>query len=134
MAFSFNEETYAIRMPPGDTGDLWIEVEWGAMSEGDAVLFAIVDKRSSEDLMCRAAEVRMETDESGVQIAKAHIRLCNHDTRDLEPGTHYWQLRLVTSPARDADGNVIADECSDHVVSVFDEMPVFKLLRKGARV
>lgn len=133
MAFTFDETNNMIRMPPGDTGDLWIEVEWAVLREGDAVLFAIVNRRG-EDLMCRAADVAIETGEDGTRLARAHIRLCNHDTRDLEPGTYYWQLRIVTSPARDEQGNVIADECSDHVISVFDDMPVFKLMKKGARV
>lgn len=134
MAFTFREENHMISMPPGDTGDLWIEVEWGAMRAGDAVLFAIVDRRSGEDLLCKAAEVVVEQGEDGKRLALAHIRLCNHDTRDLDPGTYFWQLRLVTGPARDGQGNVIADDCSDHVISVFDELPVFKLLKKGARV
>lgn len=126
MPFTFDEATYRISMPPGDTGDLFIEAEWDTEKE-TAVVFAIVNRRTGEDLMLKAAEI-----EGG----RAHIRLCNHDTRDLEPGTYNWQLRMVTSPVRDENGNIIADECTDDVISVFsgDSMPVFKLERKGARV
>ena len=126
MPFTFDEATYKISMPPGDTGDLFIEVEWDTDKEVAAV-FAIVDRRTGEDVMKKAAEVS-----NGV----AHIRLCNRDTRDIEPGTYAWQLRLITSPARDDDGNVIADECADDVVSAFggDSMPAFRLEKKGARV
>lgn len=126
MAFTFDEATNKISMPPGDTGDLFVDVEWDTEKE-TAVVFAIVNRRTGEDMMLKSAEI-----EGG----KAHIRLCNHDTRDLEPGTYNWQLRLVTSPARDEEGNIIADECGDDVISVFsgDSLPVFKLEKKGARV
>lgn len=126
MPFAFDEATYKISMPPGDTGDLFVDVEWETDKEIAAV-FAIVNKRTGEDVMKKAVEV---------VDGKAHIRLCNHDTRDAEPGTYNWQLRLITSPARDEEGNIIADECADDVVSVFggDDMPVFRLEKKGARV
>ena len=54
----------------------------------------------------------------------------------MKPGVYAWQLRLVTSPARDEDGNIIADECTDDVVSVFsgEAMPEFVLEKRGARV
>ena len=127
MPFMFDETTKKISMPPGDTGDLYIEVEWEANGKETAAVFAIVDTRYGKDLMIKAAEI---------VDGKAHIRLCNHDTRDLKPGTYAWQLRLVTSPARDEEGNIIADECTDDVISVFsgEEMPEFVLEKKGARV
>lgn len=126
MAFTFDEETRKISMPPGDTGDLFVDVEWDTEKE-TAVVFAIVNRRTGEDMMLKSAEIA---------DGKAHIRLCNHDTRDMEPGIYNWQLRLVTSPARDEEGNIIADECGDDVISVFsgDSLPIFKLEKKGARV
>lgn len=127
MAFKFNKTNYEISMPPGDTGDLHIDVEWKSGNVDDAaVIFGVVDK-NGKDLIVKAGDLA---------DGKAHIRLCNHDTRDLEPGRYKWQLRIVTSPARDENGNVIADECSDNVISVFngDKMPTFRLEKKGARV
>lgn len=126
MPFTFDEATYKISMPPGDTGDLFVDVEWDTEKE-TAVVFAIVNRRTGEDVLLKAAEIA---------DGKAHVRLCNHDTRDLAPGTYCWQIRLVTSPARDEDGNIIADECTDDVISVFsgDSLPIFKLEKKGARV
>ena len=132
MAFTFDEETRKISMPPGDTGNIWLEIDWPAMKAGDAVIFAIVSRREG-DMLLKAAEVEQDA-ESG--LYRAHIRLCNHDTRDIEPGTYNWQVRLVTDPVRDENGNVIADECTDNVISVFggDSMPVFRMERKGGRV
>ena len=127
MPFTFDEATYRISMPPGDTGDLHLEIEWDTNSKNAAAVFAIVNPRYGKDLLIKAAEI-----ENG----KAHIRLCNHDTRDMKPGTYSWQLRLISSPARDEAGNIIADSCTDDVISVFsgDRMPEFILEKKGARV
>ena len=127
MPFTFDEATYRISMPPGDTGNLFFDVEWDTHEKEAVVIFAIVNRRTGKDVLLKTAEVA---------DGRAHIRLCNHDTRDLEPGTYNWQARLVTSPAKDEDGNVIADECTDDVDSVFDgdNMPVFRLERGGARV
>lgn len=126
MPFTFDEETYKISMPPGDTGDIYIDLEWDTQAKEAAVVFAIVSRRAG-DVLLKAAEI---------EDGKAHIRLCNHDTRDLNPGAYSWQLRLVTSPARDETGNIIADECTDDVISVFSggSMPAFVLEKKGARV
>ena len=126
MPFQFNSETRGIVMAAGDTADLYVSVDWAGLADGDAVLFAICDRRGS-DLMVKAADV------AG---GKAHVRLCNHDTRDLDAGRYKWQLRIVTSPARDESGSVIADACTDDVISVFDsdELPAFRLTRTGARV
>ena len=127
MPFTFDEATYRISMPPGDTGDLHLEIEWDTNGKNAAAVFAIVNPRYGKDLLIKAAEI-----ENG----KAHIRLCNHDTRDMKPGTYSWQLRLISSPARDEAGNIIADSCTDDVISVFsgDRMPEFILEKKGARV
>ena len=127
MPFTFDEATYRISMPPGDTGDLHLEIEWDTNGKDAAAVFAIVNQRYGRDLLIKAAEI-----ENG----KAHIRLCNHDTRDMKPGAYAWQLRLISSPARDEAGNIIADSCTDDVISVFsgDRMPEFILEKKGARV
>ena len=126
MPFRFNEETRAIQLAAGDTADLYVAVDWAGLADGDAVLFAVCDRRV-EDLLVKAADVA---------DGRAHVRLCNHDTRDLDAGQYRWQLRIVTSPARDESGSVIADACTDDVISVFDsdELPAFRLTRTGARV
>lgn len=127
MPFTFDETTMRISMPPGDTGDLYLDVEWDTHGKDAAAVFAIVNPRYGKDVLLKAVEII---------DGKAHVRLCNHDTRDIKPGTYAWQVRLVTSPARDEHGNIIADECTDDVISVFggEEMPEFILEKKGARV
>lgn len=127
MPFVFNEQDRSIAMAAGDTADIYVSVDWVGIADGDAVLFAVFNPNTGEDVLIKAADV---TD------GKVHIRLCNHDTRDMPAGRYRWQLRIVTSPARDEAGNVMADECTDDVISVFDygAIPGFTLRRTGARV
>ena len=125
MAFTFDESTYKISLPQGDTADIDVSIDYAGIEPGDALLFAIFDPQSG-DLMSKTVEI---------QDGRAHIRLCNHDTRDIAPGTYRWQLRIVTNPARDADGHIIADDCTDDVISVFNEkQPIIKIYRGGAHV
>ena len=127
MAFVFDTQTGNITMPTGDTGDIHVNVNYDELKEGDAVLFAVFDKydKTGGDLLIKTADI---------VDGKAHIRLCNADTRNLAAGAYKWQLRIVTDPARDENGNIIADECTDNVISVFQTPPTFKLTRGGAYV
>ena len=126
MPFTYNPDTREIRIAPGDTASILVEIDWAALKPGDVVLFAVYDPSAERgDLFCRAAEI---------VDGAAHVRLCNSDTRDIPPGVYRWDLRIVTDPARDANGNVIADDCSDHVITVFDKSPKFRLQRGGAYV
>lgn len=124
MPGNYDESTRQITLPCGDTFDLWIDVEWDALTEGDVILFAVYNS-SGEDVLVKAAEIEDGT---------AHIRICNHDTRDIAAGRYKWNLRLVTDPERDENGNVYAADCSDNVITVLDTPPTFKLWKGGAYV
>lgn len=124
MPFFFDDETFDITMACGDTGGITVKVNWDKLVQGDVVLFAIFD-RTGEDKLIKSVEI-----ENGL----ANIRLCNHDTRDIPAGGYKWNLRIVTSPEFDTDGNVIADDCSDEVITVFDSPPSIRLTKGGARV
>lgn len=92
---------------------------------GDVILFTIFDHNTGEDKLIKPVEIL---------DGRAHIRLCNHDTRDITPATYRWNLRIVTSPVRDEEGNVRVDECTDNVITVFDDPPKIKLWKGGAYV
>lgn len=127
MAGSYNPETNAIELPAGDTMTLTVNVSGGY----DAVVFAIFDPTRSKgaDLLRIPAEII---------DGRAIIRLANSHTRDLKAGAYKWQLRAVSDPARDADGNIIADDPGDNVVSYFGSadkpLPEFTIRRDGAYV
>lgn len=124
MPFTYNESDRSVQMACGDTANIWVEIEWDRLAPGDVILFAICE-RSGEDKLVKPIEI---------EDGQAHIRLCNHDTRDIEPGRYRWNLRIVTSPVYDEDGNVRVDECTDDVITVFDDPPTIRLTRGGAYV
>ena len=125
MPFAFDESTRAITMAAGDTADIAVYVNWDRLSAGAVLLFAMFDPAQSGDLICKPV---------AIEDGQAHVRLCNHDTRDIEPGRYKWNLRIVTSPDLDESGNVRADECTDDVLTVFDSPPAFKLTKGGGYV
>lgn len=126
MAYTFDPETRAITLPCGDTMNLRLKL---TEIQFDAAVFAIYDAKAGEDIFKKAVKV-----ENG----GAEIRLSNADTRELEPGSYNWNLRLVSDPAYGENGEVIADEDSDNVVTVFgpgkSDIPKFTLVRNGAYV
>ena len=127
MALKINHDNYTISMPPGDTGDIYLEIDWKNVDLSNAaIVFGVIDSEGV-DIVLKQGDI---------VDGKTHIRLCNHDTRDLESGTYRWQLRIVTDPGADENGNIIADDCEDNVVSVFDgnKLPKFILEKRGARV
>lgn len=125
MPGNFDSATRQITLPCGDTFDLWVDIDWPALAAGDVILFAIFDKSTGEDMLVKPAEI---------VDGQAHIRLCNHDTRDIEPATYRWNLRIVADPVRDENGNVLVDECTDNVITVLDDPPRIKLWKGGAYV
>lgn len=126
MAFTYDKETNKITMEPGDTGSFTVDVNWPSY-DGEIALVMGVCNKEGEDILLKHFPV---------VDGAANVKLCNHDTRDLEPGNYKWQLRIVTNPEYDENGKVYAKDCADKVVSVFsgDSMPTFRLTKKGARV
>ena len=53
MAFTFDESTYKISLPQGDTADIDVSIDYAGIEPGDALLFAIFDPQSG-DLMSKA--------------------------------------------------------------------------------
>lgn len=127
MPYTFDAETKEIVLPVGDTLDMVVTVNG---YQYDAAVFAIYEKAGGEDILRVPAQIG----EDGL----AHIRLSNALTRDLEPGRYKWNLRLVSDPETDAEGNMIAEDASDDVLTVFGPenggIPDLRLVRNGGRV
>lgn len=126
MPYTFDPDTHGIVLPVGDTMDFAINVTSDAYH---AIVFAIYDRADGTDLLRVPAEI---------VDGAAHIRLATEHTRDLEPGKYKWNLRLVEDPARDDEGNIIADDEQDDVLTVFgpdqNSIPDIRLVRNGGRV
>lgn len=127
MPYTFNSATKSIVLPIGDTMTINVTVTGYTF---DAIVFAIYDRDTGEDLLL----IPMDIDADG----NASIRLSNELTRSLEPGRYKWNLRLVTDPERDEYGNIIAEDANDDVVTVFGpdngSIPDMKLVDNGGRV
>lgn len=126
MAYTVDPKTKAITLPCGDTMNLRLKL---TDIQFDAAVFAIFNQKTGEDILKKSVKIA-----GGV----ANIRLSNADTRDLEPGSYNWNLRLISDPAYGEDGEIVADEDSDDVVTAFgpekSNVPKFTLVRNGAHV
>lgn len=125
MPFAYDTTDNSITMAVGDTATITAIVEWENLAPGDVILFAIFDRTTGEDKLCKPVEIKDE---------QAVIRLCNRDTRDIPAGRYKWNLRIVTDPVYDEEGNVRVDECTDDVITVFNDPPNIRLTIGGARV
>ena len=126
MAGTYDPETHAIELPCGDTATITVNVPNGGY---DAIVFSIYNADRRKDLLRIPVEIA---------DGKAVIRIANRHTRDLKPGEYKWQLRFVSDPDADADGNIIADDDSDNVASLFgsedNPLPDFICRKDGAYV
>ena len=126
MAYVFDPETRKITLPAGDTMDFKIHTN----GDFDVAIFAVYNRTTGQDVVA----VPVEIDADGY----ANIRLANRHTRDVPAGNYKWNLRLVSDPEFDENGNVVVDEDSDNVLTVFgpdnDDIPIFVIRRTGAYV
>jgi hypothetical protein len=126
MAYTFDPETLAVTLDCGDTFNMRLKL---TDIQFDVAVFAIYNAKAREDILKKAVKI-----ESG----GAKIRLSNADTRDLEAGNYNWNLRFVSNPAYGENGEVIVDDDSDDVVTLFgpakSDVPKFTLVRNGAYV
>lgn len=65
------------------------------------------------------------------------VYLTNADTRAIAAGDYVWDVRIVTDPEYDESGNVICDDTTDEVISLFsggNGMPKFTVTEVAAIV
>lgn len=126
MPYTFDEITLDVVLPVGDTMQFCVNV---ANDAYHVVIFAIYDRNDGADILRVPVEI---------VDGAANIRLTSAHTRDLPAGRYKWNLRLVSDPEYDENGNVIVEDESDNVVTVFgpenDAIPNIKLVKNGGRV
>lgn len=127
MPYTFDPDTHKIVLPVGDTVNIPVRVRGDAIFH--AMVFAIYDRADGTDLLRVPVEI---------VDGEAHIRLATKHTRDLEPGKYKWNLRLVTDPEYDENGNIMLQDINDDAMTVFgpenSEIPDIILVRNGGRV
>lgn len=127
MPYTFDPDTHEIKLPVGDTVNIPVRVRGDAIFH--AMVFAIYDRADGTDLLRVPVEI---------VDGAARIRLATKHTRDLEPGKYKWNLRLVTDPEYDENGNIMLQDINDDAMTVFgpenSEIPDIILVRNGGRV
>ena len=126
MPYKYDPDTRSITISAGDTMDFSLNVSG---KDYDAAVFAAYNPTTGEDVVVVPAELN---------AGKCTIRLAARHTRDVAAGKYKWNIRLVSDPGRDEEGNIVADNDSDNVLSVFgpdkNTIPDFIVRRTGAYV
>ena len=123
MPYLYNEATHKITIPRGDTATLHFTVDGGGVRDGDAVLFRVRNRSRNLWTITKIALV-----ENGA----ATIRLTSADTRGLSSGQKYgWSIGVVSDPDTDVDGNPIANDATDNVLTAFNELMTFEVVESG---
>lgn len=127
MAFEIDANK-TITLPAGDDAEFSFSGLEGLVSldAGDKALFVVFDKSSNTSIFKRSFDIVDGT---------AVIRLTNADTRVFAPGAYTWNLRVITDPELDEDGNIICADADDHVRTLFNaRMPKFIVTEAGCVV
>lgn len=126
MPFQYSASSGRITCPRGDTGALRVTISGDiSLLPGDMLVFGLYDPKTKETLLRKQA---------AITEGAAMLRFTNADTREMAAGSYKYNLRIVTNPEYDADGNVICVDDSDNVLSVYNELPKFEILEAGVHV
>ena len=120
MAFNYDPGTNKITCPRNNNGTLEVNVTGMTFGPEDVVAFYIRDPAWSRKLR----EKVLLPDSNG----KCAFTLNSGDTDLIPPGKYKWNLRIVTSPQFDADGNLTIAEDSANSITVFNRAPEFEVL------
>lgn len=120
MAFSYDPGTNKITCPRNNNGALEVKVTGIAFEAEDVVAFYIRDPARSKKLR----EMVLHPDGEG----KCVFALNSGDTALIPPGRYKWNLRIVTAPLYDNDGNLTIAEGSANSITVFNRAPDFEVL------
>lgn len=128
--FVINKQTNEIVLPRGDTLAFKINLRGTNFPEDTVALFGVcgADRRGNPTTTIFSKAFR-------VYKNCVYIFLSNQDTRNLRAGGYVWDLRIVTDPEYDEDGNVRCEDISDNVISIFSgsvDLPSFVV--KGVAV
>ena len=120
MAFNYDPGTNKITCPRNNNGTLEVNVTGMTFEPGDVLAFYIRDPARAKKLR----EIVLHPGEEG----KCMFTLNSGDTELIPPGKYKWNLRIVTAPQFDEDGNLTIAEDSANSITVFNRPPDFEVL------
>jgi len=112
-----DKETYQITCPTGDTGQFTLsltDIEGNPLDheiEGVAV-FAVCQQINNVYVNIRQKAVELVNNMATIVITPGF-------SRGIPSGEYFWDIRIVTDPGKDEEGNIITDERTDEVHSLF---------------
>lgn len=120
MAFQYDNGTNKITCPRNNSGTLEVSVTGMELGAKDVMEFYIRDIARDS----RIWEKVLHPDTDG----KCVFTLNSRDTDLIPPGKYRWNLRIVTAPVYDGDGNLTVAEDSANSITVFNRPPEFEVL------
>lgn len=118
MAVQYDSKKNRIILPRGDTMTVDVSVDSGQFPDGSEAIFAVSKKDYAEVFSVHQI----------ISGGKATLRIAHDKTALLDVGDYYWDVRLVSDPSYDSNGEVICDDDTDHVLSVYSpNLPEFRI-------
>lgn len=116
-----DQKTYDMTCPSGDTGQFTITLTDTAgqplpTTIDGAAVFAVCKRMGLGYTTINSIAVDLVNNTATFLVSPEF-------SRAIEPGSLYWDVRVVIDPARDSSGNVITDNSNDEVHSVFAGRP-----------
>ena len=126
MPFQYSASSGRITCPRGDTGAIRFSFSGAiTLKPGDMLVFGLFNPSTKQTVLRKQVEIV-----DGI----AFLTLTNADTRSLTVGSYRYNLRIVTDPEYDENGQVICNDATDNVLSIYNELPKFELLEAGVHV
>lgn len=126
MPFLYSASSGRITCPRGDTGAIRFSFSGAiTLKPGDMLVFGLFSPSTKQTVLRKQVEIV-----DGI----AMLTLTNADTRSLTVGSYRYNLRIVTDPEYDETGQVICNDATDNVLSIYNELPKFELLEAGVHV
>lgn len=125
-----------IVLPRGDTLLISVPMPCARFPPRTAAVFGIRARGEADGGAALRKAFRVTESAQGKQ--RVIVYLSNADTRGIAPGEYVWDLRIVTDPEYDADGNVRCEDAGDSVTSLFagraQGMPTLTIVEVGVDV
>ena len=128
------DDDLTLTFPQGDTGMFLLRIKDGNGQQLPPIngvgIFAVCKEMRNGRFATQSRKAVEIVDNT------VTIRLANAVSRTIEPGDYRWDIRIVTDPEIDDDGNVICEDDTDEVHSVYAGRPegMPKCIVRGAAV
>lgn len=111
-----------VMLPKGDTGSFRMPIKQELIDESTVVVFSVFDKLTRKTIL----EKQFGVEEDGF----CYISINHDDTKDLQVGKYFWDLKIYYMPVYDEDGILIDAMQIDSIYSTH-HMATFLITEVG---